>query len=325
MKAHHTYLKFCCFLTGLSYPLIRNSSEQSVKNAKKYTGALLIIMLVWFFIGYCFATRYLHMGEVGGVIGGLLMSFIILQIERIIILSHHISWGGKVFRIILGLVMALLGAMIMDQFTFQDDIDKQKKLSLDKNVKEAIQEREEDIRVQLEETDSIINVSSARLLLISSELQKNPVIVTKRPTTSTEKDSLGEIKSTITNIETVVSENPLQSEFDFVKKQIEEFNKKKNDLNDHLITLEQKTRMELEKLSGFLDELILLKEIVMSNWVGLFVYFLFLFFFLSLELFILIMKMSDKESDYDKLIAHQVDVRTEMLSQLKISPTQQLH
>ena len=265
------------------------------------------------------------MGEVGGVIGGLLMSFIILQIERIIILSHHISWGGKVFRIILGLVMALLGAMIMDQFTFQDDIDKQKKLSLDKNVKEAIQEREEDIRVQLEETDSIINVSSARLLLISSELQKNPVIVTKRPTTSTEKDSLGEIKSTITNIETVVSENPLQSEFDFVKKQIEEFNKKKNDLNDHLITLEQKTRMELEKLSGFLDELILLKEIVMSNWVGLFVYFLFLFFFLSLELFILIMKMSDKESDYDKLIAHQVDVRTEMLSQLKISPTQQLH
>src|SRR5690606_35915264 len=111
MEKKSGYLRFCCFLTGLSYPLTRISSEQSVKNAKKYTGALLIIILVWFFIGYCFATRYLHMDVVGGAIGGLLMAFIILQIERIIILSHHISTWGKLFRIILGLVMAVLNAM----------------------------------------------------------------------------------------------------------------------------------------------------------------------------------------------------------------------
>src|SRR5690606_1308059 len=145
MKAHHTYLKFCCFLTGLSYPLIRNSSEQSVKNAKKYTGALIIIMLVWFFIGYCFATRYLHMDTLGGIIGGGLMSFIILQVERIIILSHHISWGGKVFRILLASVMAILGAMIMDQFTFKDDIELRRVQVLDARVKEAIQISEQDI------------------------------------------------------------------------------------------------------------------------------------------------------------------------------------
>jgi len=42
-----------------------------------------------------------------------------------------------------------------------------------------------------------------------------------------------------------------------------------------------------------------------------------LFFFLALELFILIMKLSDKESDYDKLVDHQMDVRIQMLQRLK--------
>jgi len=317
MEKESAYLRFCCFLTGLSYPLTRISSEQSAKNAKKYMGALLIIMLVWFFIGYCFATRYLHMGIAGGVVGGMLMSFIILQIERIIILSHHISMGGKVFRIILGLVMAILGAMIMDQFTFQDDINKQKKLGLESQVKEAIKEREREIRFQLSEVDTVLFQANARLLAVSEELRKTPVIVSKRPKTTTERDSMNRIKTTVTSIETVVSENPLQGDFDFLKKQIDDFNTKKNKLTDSLVELEEKTRIELAQLTGFLDELILLKEVIASNWVGMFVYALFLFFFLSLELFILIMKLSDKESDYDKLVDHQMDVRIQMLQRLK--------
>ncbi len=325
MKAHHTYLKFCCFLTGLSYPLIRNSSEQSVKNAKKYTGALLIIMLVWFFIGYCFATRYLHMGEVGGVIGGLLMSFIILQIERIIILSHHISWGGKVFRIILGLVMALLGAMIMDQFTFKDDIELRKSQVLSVRVEEAIKISEVDIRRQITEIDSMLDGSNKKMFSLSEELQKRPVIVTNYTTGSVTRDSLGNRVSETKGVGTTVVDNPLKIEFEFLQDQIGELNKKKFELSQSITELRTKKEQELKEATGFLDELVLLKEVVAESWVGMFVYGLFLFFFLSLELFILIMKMSDKESDYDKLIAHQVDVRTEMLSQLKISPTQQLH
>src|SRR5690606_26826048 len=247
MEKKSLYLRFCCFLTGLSYPLTRISSEQSAKNDKKYMGALLIIMLVWIFIGFCFAMKYLHMGIAGGIIGRMLMSFIILQIERIIILSRHISWGGKVFRFILGLVMAILGAMIMDQFTFQDDINKQKKLGLEREVKEATNEREKDIRFQLSEIDTILNNANARLLVVSEELRKNPVIVSKRPTTTTERDSMNRVVTTVTAIETVISENPLQGDFDFLKKQIDDFNTKKNKLNENLAKLEEETRSELAK------------------------------------------------------------------------------
>lgn len=317
MERKSTYLRFCCFLTGLSYPLTRISSEQSAKNAKKYMGALLIIMLVWFFIGYCFATRYLHMGIAGGVIGGLLMSFIILQIERIIILSHHIRMGGKLFRIILGLVMAVLGAMIMDQFTFQDDMELRKMQVLDGRVKEAIKISENDIRMQVSEINSMLDVSNARLFALSEELQKRPVIVTNYTTSSVTKDSLGNSVNSTTQRNTSVVDNPLKVEFDFLQGQITELNSKKFELLNSLTDLKRKKEEELKSATGFLDELILLKEVIASSWVGAFVYFLFLFFFLSLELFILIMKLSDKESDYDKLVDHQMEVRIQMLHRLK--------
>lgn len=122
-----------------------------------------------------------------------------------------------------------------------------------------------------------------------------------------------------------MADNPLKIEFEFLQNQIGELNKKKFELSHSITELRVKKEQELKEATGFLDELVLLKEVVAESWVGMFVYGLFLFFFLSLELFILIMKMSDKESDYDKLIAHQVDIRTEMLSQLKISPTQRTH
>ncbi|WP_353130024.1 DUF4407 domain-containing protein [Parapedobacter pyrenivorans] len=317
MEKKSAYLRFCCFLTGLSYTLTRISSEQSAKNAKKYMGALLIIMLVWFFIGYCFATRYLHMGIVGGIIGGLLMSFIILQIERIIILSHHISTGGKVFRIILGLVMAILGAMIMDQFTFQDDIELRKVSVLEVRVKEAIKNSESDIRTQVAEIDSVLEFSNTRLFTLSEELQKRPVIVTNYTTSSITKDSVGNSVNSTTQRNTSVVDNPLKVEFDFLQNQITELNSKKFELVNSLTDLKRQKEEELKSATGFLDELTLLKEVIASNWVGMFVYFLFLFFFLSLELFILIMKLSDKESDYDKLVDHQMDVRIQMLQRLK--------
>jgi len=303
-------------LTGLSYPLIRNSSQQSIKNAKKYTGALLIIMLIWFFIGFCFATRYLHMEWIGGVVGGLLLSFIILQIERIIILSHHISLFGKCFRVILGIVMAVLGAMIMDQFTFKDDIELRKVQVLSERVEKAIKISELDLRKQINEVDSMLSISSQKLFSLSEELQRRPVIVTNYTSGSVTRDSLGNQVNSTTQRNTSVVDNPLRIEFEFMQSQIEELNKRKFQLSQAITDLRDNKEKELKEATGFLDELVLLKEVVMSNWVGLFVYFLFLFFFLSLELFILIMKLSDKDSDYDKLIDHQVHVRIQMLNQL---------
>lgn len=317
MKRKDLYLRFCCFLTGLSYPLIRNASEQSVKNAKKYTGALLIIMLVWFFIGYCFATRYLQTGITAGIAGGLLMAFIILQIERIIILSHHVSLWGKLFRGALALVMAILGAMIMDQFAFKDDIEIKKAEVLESRVEQAIKNTSKEIRTQIADIDSTLAFSNERLFSLSEELQKRPVIITKHINSVTESDSLNNPLKTVKTIGTTVTENPLGIEFNFLKSQIDTLNQRKFDLQNRLSNLRITTAEEMKDKTGFLDELKLLKQVIMSDGVGLFVYALFFFFFLALELFILVMKLSDKKSDYEKLIDHQVEVNIQRIDMLK--------
>jgi len=257
------------------------------------------------------------MSVLGGICGGILLAFVILQIERIIILSPQISLGGKIFRVVLGMVMAILGAMIMDQFTFQDDIDLKRAQVLDGRVKEAIKTSEKDVMMQVANIDSMLAVSNDRVFELSEELQKRPVIITSYSSTSVTTDSVGNNVQKTRNQNTFVMENPLKVEFDFLQGQIQELNGKKFELMNSLTDMKKQKEEELKSATGFLDELTLLKEVIASNWVGMFVYGLFLFFFLSLELFILIMKLSDEKSDYDKLINHQMGVRIEMLQRLK--------
>ena len=80
------WLQFGCFLTGYNYNIMKASSEASAKQVK-YTAAILIVALIWGFVGYSFAERYLHLDTWGALAGAAIMVFIVIQIEKQIILS----------------------------------------------------------------------------------------------------------------------------------------------------------------------------------------------------------------------------------------------
>src|SRR5690606_23120214 len=102
------WLKFGCFLTGFNYSLVKNSSEQSSKNVKKYTSAMELIVLLWLFIGYSLAIRYLDLAPWAGIVGGVFLGFVILQTARFILLSTKIGpWSG-LCSMLLWLVMSIL-------------------------------------------------------------------------------------------------------------------------------------------------------------------------------------------------------------------------
>lgn len=312
------WLKFGCFLTGFNYSLVKNSSEQSSKNVKKYTSAMLLIVLIWFFIGYSFATRYLHLAPWDGIVGGLLMGFVIIQIERIIILSTKISPWSSLFRILLALVMSILGAFIMDQITFKDDIELRKAEVMDQRVKAAVQQSENDIQKQLHDLDVMIAKANHKYDAVSADLKKNPVIVTSYTNRSVTRDEKGKEINTTQSTNKSVMENPKKLEMEQLHRQIEALQNKKFELAASITTIKERKEKELKAATGFLDELNLLHDVVTSSRIGLFVYLLFLFFFLAIELFVLVIKLTDKESDYDKLIQHQTDVRVKMLEKLRV-------
>lgn len=310
------WLKFGCFLTGFNYNLVKNSSEQSSKNVRKYTSAMLLIILVWFFIGFSFATRYLHLELWGGMIGGVIMSFVIIQIERIIILSTKVSSWSTLFRVLLAIVMSILGAFIMDQITFKDDIELRKAQVMDDRVKIAVKQSENDLQKQIDDLDKHISTTTQKYEQVSKELQKNPVIVTSYTNRSVTTDNQGKAINSTRSTNKSVMENPKKLEMEQLHKQIETLQTKKFELSASITTIKERKEKELKAKTGFLDELTLLHDVVTSSNIGIFVYLLFLLFFLAIELFVLVMKLTDKESDYDRLVQHQTAIRIQMLDKL---------
>jgi hypothetical protein len=113
------WLKLGCYITGYNYTIIKNSSEASAKTVKKYLSAILIVSILWGFIGYTFAQRYLHASVFMALTVSLVMVIIVIQIERQIILSVGKNRLVPLFRILIGIVMAVIGSVIIDQIIFR--------------------------------------------------------------------------------------------------------------------------------------------------------------------------------------------------------------
>lgn len=57
------YIRIGCFLTGYNYNILKHCSELSRKSVKKYTSALLILVIIWAITGYLFADRYVFRNQ----------------------------------------------------------------------------------------------------------------------------------------------------------------------------------------------------------------------------------------------------------------------
>ncbi len=311
-------LKLACFLTGHNYKLVKQSSEHSVKAVKKYLSALFIIILVWAFIGYTFTQRYLHGNVFAAVAGACIMIFLIVQIERQIILTRTVSAWAKAFRIFIGIIMAVIGSFILDQIMFKDDIEKHKAENVQVWVKEASKIKREDLDNQIARLDQSISTKEQEKNALVSEVTSRPTISTPSSSTSYSKDSLSGkmIESGRTVVNTSLP-NPKMDLIPQIDKQISELRAVKLEKENEILNIQKLTEQDLMGKVGFLDELKMMYEILLSSPIALFVWILFFLFFVSIELFVLVNKITDKENDYDKLLDHQMQMRYKMLDSLK--------
>src|SRR5690606_28991494 len=104
------WIRFGCFLTGFNYRIVKNSSEVTAKSVKKYTAALLIVCIIWAFVGFTFTQRYLLGSMWASIAGAVIAVIVVIQIERQIILAVHRNIPLYIFRGCLALMMALIGA-----------------------------------------------------------------------------------------------------------------------------------------------------------------------------------------------------------------------
>jgi hypothetical protein len=292
----------------------------SAKAVKKYTSALLIIGILWGFIGFSFGQRYGKLDWPAALLCAFIAIVIVVQIERQIILTIGKNRGGVVFRCIIGCVMAVIGSVIIDQVIFKDDVEK-RQLDLNQNLIDTLlPKRTAELNKQITETNDQINIKEAELSKLVNEINTRPIISLRSSTNIYGKDSLGSAIPTGRTVSTTNIPNPKQEFVDPLRSQIISMINRRSELQNRLVNVHTEVQRAVESKVGFLDELNVLFTLLLESKVAFSIWILWFIFLFALELFVLVSKVSDKKDDYLRTVEHQMAVRIEMLGKLRGMP-----
>lgn len=325
------WLKFGCFLTGYKYEIVSASSEVSAKAVKRYTSALLIVCILWSFIGYTFTRRYVHGGVFGSIIGAVVFVVIIIQVERQIILSINPSRWLYFFRGIIAMMMATIGAIIIDQIIFKEDIDLEKITFIEIRVKKALGPKTEELHNQIVNLDTIISRKEAERSDLITFIGKNPTTkyITSQTIMRIEKKKVFDsatgnesiIEKSIPTVVNNVSDvpNPKIELIKPLEESIKSLREDKSKREATLLNIRPQLEKEISSKVGFLDELEVMYSLITRSGVALSVWLIWFFFLLGLEMFVLISKVNEKENDYEKTVKHHMELQNRKLDLLKSS------
>ncbi|MBD3592717.1 DUF4407 domain-containing protein [Bacteroides sp. GM023] len=313
------WLKFGCFLTGWNSRILSQCSEASFKHLKKYTSALLILIILWGFTGYCFAQRYVGAPQWGCILSAFIFVIIVIQIERQIILTVGSNWWSTAFRLFIAIIMSLLGSAILDQIIFGDDIDRKMVEITDRQVQEQLPLRLNVIDTKLAELQVMVDSLDKLNLKLNEEISQKPTITTVATTTTYTREMQpdGSYKEVPQNtISRIPIANPRTQQVTVNDSTLKRLRLQQDEYTLRKISVENDLRKELSSSTGFLDELRAMLEIVITRPEALVFYIIIFCFLISLELFVVTSKLGDKKCDYDLIVEHQLEIKKTTLEEL---------
>ena len=311
--------KMGCALIGWNMVILNECGEASHRQFRKLLSAILIMMILWGTIGYCFADRYINIDNLTfKIVVAVVFMVIVLCVERVIILTVGRARLMGVMRVLLAFCMAILGSCIFDQIIFRNDI------------RQAIQEHREDIiqetvvkRLSIYDSDiqritkDMDSISKATIIL-GEELQRQPTIKGTNVTTQEQvigMDDDGQpIKVKTQTVNTVTMANPLFEQLNANNDQIQIYSAQLEQLRQDKKDIEATTRKEInERAPGFIEELEATLKVVSQSWVSLAFYIILFCFLTFLELFVLTIKFGDNKCDYDLIVEHQLNLKKNLM------------
>ncbi|QJB35510.1 DUF4407 domain-containing protein [Chitinophaga oryzae] len=323
----HLWVRFGCFLTGYNYNILRNCSEAAFKSVKKYTAAMLIVCILWFFIGFTFAHRYLSLSLPGCIIAGVLSTVIIVQVEKQIVLSIQPSRMLLFFRGCLAFMMAILGAVIIDQLLFEKDIEIEKISYVSAKVDRILPSKTEELRKQIAALDTTISKKEAEKEKYVEDISKRTTTTATTTQTATRRvpvQTVGAsgrdttIWKTVTDV-TVASAlvpNPKIALLPSLDSAIGAMRQQKSQKEDELLHIRPALEKEMKASTGFLDELKIMVQLLSTSYVALIFWLLWIFFFFFIEMLVLVSKKGDKSNDYEKVVLHHMNLQIRRLDAL---------
>ena len=312
--------KFGCLVIGWNFNILQFCSEASHKRLKKYTSAMLILIILWAFIGYSFVKRYVGAPWTVCVISAIIFVIIIIQIERQIILTVGKTGWLAAFRILIAIIMALIGSTILDQIIFKDDIGKKMIEIVDKQVTAQLPDRLTVIDAKLKELQIEMDSLERKISQLNGEIYRQPTIQSVSTATNPIPIRRPDGTDTVvyrTSVSRTPMPNPKIAEKESNEQRLEKLREEKSGFTDKKMNAESLLREELKSKQGFLEELNAIVNILKERPIALIFYLILFLFLMSLELFVVFSKVGDKKSDYDLIVEHQLEQKIRMLNGLK--------
>jgi cell division protein FtsB len=307
-------------MTGYNYNILRGCSEAAIKSVKKYTAAMVIVCILWFFIGFTFAQRYLASHVAGCVMAGIISVVIIVQVEKQIILSINPGWRLFAFRICLAFMMSLLGAVIIDQILLKKDIELEKISYITERVNKILPVKTAELEKQIAALDTTINNKEAEkqryieesgrqptIMIVASQTQQT--LVPQKVVGASGRDSTVYKSVPLSTISRNPIPNPKIALIAPLDSTIGALRQQKANKENDLLHIRPALEKEMQEKTGFLDELKVMKQLILGSNVALVFWLLWICFFLFIEMLVLFSKMGDKKNDYEKTVLHHMHLQ----------------
>lgn len=307
------------FLIGWDKNIMKECGEASYRQYRKLLSAICIMMVLWGTIGYCFADRYLNIESCFlKACVSLAFMFIILCVERVIILNVGKAYAMGGMRFLMAICMAILGSCIFDQIIFRNDIQQaiqeQREEIISKTITKRLSIYDSDIQRISQEMDSL----SEATIALNEELQKRPVI--KGTNVSTQEQVIGidengkpkKVKTQTVN--TITLANPLVEQLKANNDQIQIYSGQLEQLRLDKKEVAETVRAEIsQRAPGFIEELEATLKVVSQSKVSLAFYIILFCFLTFLELFVLTIKMGENKCDYELIVENQLYMKRSLM------------
>lgn len=310
-----------CFLIGWNKNILKECGEASHRQYRKLISAICIMMIMWGTIGYCFADRYINIeSTILKVCVSLAFMFIVLCVERVIILTVGKARLMSTMRVMLALCMAVLGSCIIDQIIFSNDIQQTIHDRREDVIKETTTKRltifDSDIQRITHDMDSL----SKETITLGAELAKHPTI--RSVNVSTVEQTVGvdengnpkKVKNHSTEIVNIP--NPLTGQLNANNEQIQLYQNQLEQLRQDKKEIAGKVTDEVHSRPvGFIEELEATLKVVSNSWISLAFYIVLFCFLAFLELFVLTIKMGETKCDYELIVENQLNLKKNLMEQ----------
>lgn len=310
-----------CILIGWDRNILKECGEASYRQYRKLISAICIMMIIWGTIGYCFADRYINIDSCWlKICVSMAFMFIVLCVERVIILTVGKARLMGIMRVLLALCMAVLGSCVFDQIIFRNDIQQAIQEHREDMIGATITKRlaiyDSDIQRITQDMDSL----SKATITLNEELQKRPVI--KGTNVSTQEqvigvDENGRPKKVRTQtVNTVTLANPLAEQLKANNDQIQIYSTQLEQLRQDKKEVAERVRVEMNgRAPGFIEELEATLKVVSQSKVSLAFYIILFCFLTFLELFVLTIKMGENKCDYELIVENQLYLKKNLMEQ----------